>query len=200
LTNHSTQAEDDLITQAPNPTFPVYLGKRDRQGSNEDDDNDTVVSGTAHGEAHVTASAGSNEDLDNLDEDLTRSRGSRATGYVGQNSEVQWLRSAQRQIEHPGAEPYGQLHGPPGTEQTAVTARSAALHVRRDNARDEFMEGSMRHITDSTFYLDNEELDLDMVVDPNEDPPPDVAERLFGCYFDTVHSSFPLVSRLRIVG
>jgi hypothetical protein len=52
----------------------------------------------------------------------------------------------------------------------------------------------MKHITDSTFYLDDEELDFDMIVNPNEDPDPAVAERLFGCYLDTVHPSFPLVS------
>lgn len=189
--DRSTQAEDDLISQAPNPTF-ISLGKRGRQES-EENDADTSTSGTAHGEAHVAASAGSNEDLDNVDEDLMRSRGSRATGYVGQNSEVQWLRSAQRQIEHPGAEPHEQPHGPPGSGNTAVSARSAALHKRRDNARASSREGSMRHITDSTFYLDSEELDLDVVVDPNEDPHPEVAERLFKCYFETVHSSFPLV-------
>jgi hypothetical protein len=51
----------------------------------------------------------------------------------------------------------------------------------------------MRHITDSTFYLDSEDLDFEMIVDPSEDPDPDIAERLFDCYLDTVHPSFPLV-------
>jgi len=188
----SKQAEDDLVSLATATTC-FSLGKRGRQESAIEDDQGVIPPETAHGEAYVTASAGSNEDLDNLDENLMRDSGSRATGYVGQNSEVQWLRSVQRQTEHPGAEPRGQPHGPPGSGQNAVSARSDALHERRDNAKEDSRQGSMKHITDSTFYLDSEELHLDMFVDPNEDPHPDVAERLFNCYFETVHPSFALV-------
>ncbi|KAF2822877.1 hypothetical protein CC86DRAFT_396455 [Ophiobolus disseminans] len=183
--------EDDLMSQATNASF-ASLGKHDRQQSANDDDQSTVPYDTGHGEAYVTASTGSNEDLDNLDEDLMRSLESRATGYVGQNSEIQWLRSVQRQTEHPGAEPRDQPHGPPGSGHHAVTARSNALHERRDNAKEDSRLGSMKHITDSTFYLDSEEIGVDFV-DPNEDPGPDLAERLFRCYYETVHPSFPLV-------
>lgn len=187
------QAEEDLTSQATNASF-TSLGKRDRQHSTNDDDQTTVPHDTERGEAYVTASAGSNEDLDNLDEDLMRNSASRATGYVGQNSEIQWLRSVQRQTEHPGAEPRGQPHGPPGSGQHAVNARSDALHERRDNAKEDSREGSMKHITDSSFYLDSEDVHIDMAVDPMADPEPDIAERLFNCYYETVHPSFPLVS------
>lgn len=146
-----------------------------------------------HGEAHVTASAGSNENLDNLDENLMRDRGSRATGYVGQNSEVQWLRSVQRQSEQTGSDLRDQPYGPPGSSRDAISARSDALHKRRGIAKENSRQGSMKHITDSTFYLDSEDIEFDIIVDPNEDPEPDVAERLFNCYFETVHPSFPLV-------
>jgi hypothetical protein len=170
------------------------LGKRSRRSSNSGYDEDP----TLHGEAHVTATVGSNEDLDHIDEDLMRSQQSRSTGYLGQNSEVQWLRSVQRQTEHTGIEPHDSPYGPPGSDQIAISARSEALHERQDNAKDDSRQGSMKHITDSTFYLDSEDLDFDMIVDPNEDPDPDVAERLFGCYLDTVHLSFPLVSHIRL--
>jgi hypothetical protein len=158
------------------------------------DDNQAIVpDGAAHGEAHVSGSTGSTEGLDYLDEDLARDAQSRATGYVGQNSEVQWMRSVQRQTEHPGSDRRSQPYGPPGSGQNAVHARSYALHARRDIATEELRQGSMKHVTDSTFYLDGEELDLHMVVDPTQDPDPDAAERLFQVYVDTVHSSFPLV-------
>jgi hypothetical protein len=139
------------------------------------------------------------EGLDNLDEDLMCNSSSRATGYVGQSSEVQWLCSVQRQTEHPGVNPRGlQPRGPPGLEQNAANARSEALHERRDTAREDSRLGSMKHIIESTFYLDSEEISLDMFVDPYEDPHPDVAERLFSCYYETVHASFPLVGHTSI--
>ena len=58
------------------------------------------------GESRVGGATGSNEGLDYLDEDLTQTRESRETGYVGHNSEVKWLRSVQRQTEQVGAEPH----------------------------------------------------------------------------------------------
>jgi hypothetical protein len=165
------------------------LGKRSRKPFTSEDED-----GEAHGEAHVTASVGSNEDLDHLDEDLMRDHESRATGYVGLNSEVQWLRSAQRQTEDTGAEPYGQPHGPPGSTRDAASERSDALHDRRDNIQEHSRQGSMRYMNDTTFYLDSDDIETDIFVDPYEDPDPDIAEKLFNCYFETVHPSFPLVS------
>jgi hypothetical protein len=137
----------------------------------------------------VTASVGSNEGLDFLGEDLMRNRESRQTGYVGQNSEVQWLRSVQRQAERGNTDPDGQRYGPPGTSEGAINERSAALHERRQNAT----PGSMRHITDATFYLDSDDIEIDIAVDPYELPDSEVAELLFNCYLDTVHGTFPLM-------
>jgi hypothetical protein len=180
------QANDDLISHGKSST----LGKRSRMSKSPEDHVSSV-----HGEEHVTASVGSNENLDQLDEDLLRSHESRSTGYVGQNSEIRWLSSVQRQTEHTGADPMKQPYGPPGEGQNAINARSDALHERRDNARAYSRQGSMRHITESTFYLDHESLDMDTIVEPDADPEPDVAERLFDCYYQTVHPSYPLVSQ-----
>lgn len=123
-----------------------------------------------------------------------RTREARETGYVGQNSVVQWLSSVQRQTEHIGLEPRGQPYGPPGSDRIAVSARSDALHARQKTARDSFLPSLARHITDCTFYLDSDELDFDIITDPYMDPEPEVAKRLFDCYLRTVHPSFPLVS------
>ncbi|CAN9148282.1 unnamed protein product [Alternaria alternata] len=142
-----------------------------------------------HGEAFVTASVGSNEDLDFLDEDLMRDPHARETGYMGQNSEVQWLRSVQRQAERGNTDPRGQRYGPPGASTEAIDERSDALHERRQNAR----PGSMHHITDATFYLDSDDIEIDIAVDPREMPSPEIAEKFFACYMDTVHGTFPLM-------
>ena len=188
----SLQIEEDMVPQPHSAAPSMYsLGKRSRKGSYEDyPDTETV----RHGEAYVTASTGSNEDLDHLDEDLTRNRESRETGYVGQNSEVQWLRSVQRQTEYTGNEPHEQSHGPPGSGQQAIGERSEALRVRRQYAKDNDRQGSMTHVTDSTFYLDSHDIDVDMLVDPMDFPDPIHAERLLDCYTSTVHPTFPLVS------
>ncbi|KAH7366641.1 fungal-specific transcription factor domain-containing protein [Pyrenochaeta sp. MPI-SDFR-AT-0127] len=181
-------AEDDLIS--PIATLSINsLGKRARMQFSLEDE---VESGQ-HGEALVTASVGSNEDLDFLGEDLLRSRESRETGYIGQNSEVQWLRSVQRQTERATAEPYGMRYGPPGTNKAAVQQRSDALHERMNDSRQGSRKGSMNNITDATFYLDSDSIDVDTAVDPYEVPDPALAQKLFNCYMDTVHSSFPLV-------
>jgi hypothetical protein len=132
---------------------------------------------------------GSNEDLDFLDEDLMRDPHARETGYMGQNSEVQWLRSVQRQAERGNTDPRGQRYGPPGASTEAIDERSDALHERRQNAR----PGSMHHITDATFYLDSDDIEIDIAVDPREMPSPEIAEKFFACYMDTVHGTFPLM-------
>lgn len=53
----------------------------------------------------------------------------------------------------------------------------------------------IRHVTDATFYLDSENIELDVVVNPYELPDPDIAEQLLDCYMDTVHSTFSIVPR-----
>lgn len=118
-----------------------------------------------------------------------RNREARETGYIGQNSEVQWLRSIQRQAERGSANSNLQRHGPPGTSSGAADERIKAMHERRQNTS----QGSMHHTTDATFYLDNDDIEIDIAVDPYELPDPGVAEHLFNCYLETVHNNFPLM-------
>jgi len=63
------------------------LGKQSREGSASDEGSRDDPS---LGEIPVSGPVGSSDDLDLL-EDLLRSRKSRVTGFVGKNSEVQWL-------------------------------------------------------------------------------------------------------------
>ncbi|CAN9445480.1 unnamed protein product [Alternaria alternata] len=176
--------EDDLVSSGSLQSVRMR-GKRPRDHSPTRQDGNH----SDHGEAFVTASVGSNEDLDFLDEDLMRDPHARETGYMGQNSEVQWLRSVQRQAERGNTDPRGQRYGPPGASTEAIDERSDALHERRQNAR----PGSMHHITDATFYLDSDDIEIDIAVDPREMPSPEIAEKFFACYMDTVHGTFPLM-------
>jgi hypothetical protein len=185
LTHIPPQLDYDLVSQGTSSTR--------RQG--EKRSHRTVVGDEAEekdllGETHVGGSVGSNEELDSLDEDLTRSADARAAGYFGKNSDVQWLSSVQRQTERMGAELRDQPYGPPGSSSKSVRARSHALHERRKNASAQPAQSSIK---DSTFWLDNEDIDLGFV-NPFEQPEPETAERLFGYYLKTIHSSYPLVS------
>lgn len=176
-----------MISPQPVPSVRS-LGKRVRKSSVNVDSPEAKTPTKNSGEAHVTASVGSNEDLDFLDEDLMRTRESRETGFVGQNSEVQWLRSVQRQAESNETEQWGLPHGPPGTSDDAANQRSEALHQRREESNT-----AVRHVTDATFYLDSDNIELDIAVNPYELPDPEIAEQLLDCYMSTVHGSFPIL-------
>jgi surface antigen len=184
LTHIALQLDDDLVSQ----------GTSSAQRSGEKRSHKTVASDEATetgslGEAHVGGSIGSNEQLDHLDEDLMRSADTRAAGYYGKNSDVQWLNSVQRQTEHIGAELRDQPYGPPRSSSKSIRARSDALYKRRKNAGAQPRQSSIK---DSTFYLDNEDIDLSFV-NPTKQPKPETAEQLFGSYIKTVHVSYPLV-------
>ncbi|KAL6171730.1 hypothetical protein ACJQWK_02736 [Exserohilum turcicum] len=167
------------------------LGKRSWPGSTTTQGSPRLVD--RPGEADVSDSTGSNENADLLDEDLLRSSHSRATGYVGQNSEVQWLRSLKTQLANASlrAPTHNLPYAPPGSGSDAIPQRPYALHGRRSASS----LNDLLHVTDSTFYLDSDHLDVDVVVDPYKLPPPDEAKLLFDCYMNTVHTSFPIVPR-----
>jgi hypothetical protein len=147
-----------------------------------------------HAKENMPAEAGSNVDMDILDEDLHRSHESRATGFLGQNSEVQWLRSLKTQEQNVSleGEPYRLPYELPDSSNKASAQRTNALHARRNSSE----PARALHVSDSTFYLDGDDLDVDIMVDPYELPPPETAEKLFDCYMETVHSSFPVVPDL----
>ncbi|KAF2186127.1 hypothetical protein K469DRAFT_687518 [Zopfia rhizophila CBS 207.26] len=80
-------------------------------------------------------------------------------------------------------------YGPPGSSNEAARQRADALHARQKPSK----RGRILHVTDSTIYLDRDDLDLDVVVDPYELLPPETAEKLFDCYMETVHSFFSIL-------
>lgn len=127
-----------------------------------------------------------------LHEDLLRSRQSKETGYVGMNSEIQWLRSVQRQTQQTDPDPSDQRYGPPGSSREARESRSQAFDHRRQHASSG-NSSRVSNITDASFYLDGDDIELDIAVDPYEMPDPDIAQKLFECYVNTVHCSFPIL-------
>lgn len=97
---------------------------------------------------------------------------SRAAGFVGKSSELQWLRRLRQDVEHRGAvlSRESGLYGPPGTDTEASSRRLEALRQRQrsnSNAR--------IPLSSSTFHLEDQGVVIDYTVYPFELPLMDVA-------------------------
>lgn len=161
--------EDDAVS-----VVSVKSTKRRRlsasEGLEKDDDGHPPAASHAH------ASIDLEKGLALLDEDLLRSRKSRSTGYVGQGSGVQWLRSLQDQLKPEGSDPQTV------SDNSNVVERSSAQNP-----------GPSISVTDASFYLDADSAEWDVDVDAYEMPPEEIAFKLFECYRQTVHKSFPIL-------
>ena len=135
---------------------------------------------------------GSNGDLEVLDEDLHRNEESRATGYIGKNSEIQWLRRLHHEADHAKEihEQYAGPYGPPGASAEAVSERVNARNRRQEKDPHPLMQTSS-----CSFYLDNETVEMDFMVDPFELPPFETADRLIKNFMESVQDSFPILAQ-----
>lgn len=143
------------------------------------------------GEADTSAEVGSNGDMDILQEDVLQTEASRATGFVGKSSEVQWMRRLQQDTEGPdeAASHLEGPYGPPGDSAEAARQRTEAWTQRQQQ------DSSARAQTNaSTFYLDSNDTEVNRTVNPFELPPRDTAQMLLDGYMATVQDSFPVLS------
>lgn len=107
--------------------------------------------------------------LDLLDENLHENEQSRAAGFVGLSSDVQWLRSflllerVDNDVTSEGGSP------------------SRATYNEQMSA--------------VTYYLDHESIEIGFRVDRYELPAFDVVEQLLSVYMEKVHDSFPILPR-----
>jgi hypothetical protein len=177
------------MSQIPK-VFPLPAGKRN-QSLDEDNQEDTQ-----HGEAHISASIGSNQGFKNLSTHSTRNQRFRETGYFGQASEVQWLYNVQWQMQHAENEPYTARYELSGSDQDVKRARSDGIHGNTSHAKQQRRQSSWKYATDTYFFLDRSEIPTDVFFNPYEIPDTETAEQLFDCYIKAVHSSFPLVSQI----
>ncbi|KAF2647339.1 hypothetical protein K491DRAFT_784785 [Lophiostoma macrostomum CBS 122681] len=147
------------------------------------------------GEADVSAEVGSNEAVNMVDEDLLGNEASRATGYIGKNSEIQWLRRLHLEVDHPTQTSHmlEGPYGPPGRSSEADAERVSAAKRRQDKSI------PMKHTSSVSYYLDDETIEMDMLTTPYEVPPFETAEKLLHCYMDTVHDTFPFLAKKTFV-
>ena len=181
--------EDDT-PPVPTSTAPLASqSKRQRQASYFDDDATSSPSVDA-GEAHILASAGSNDDLDFVQEDLLRNSELDSAGFMGRNSHAQWLRALEAKVEQNEGEPPNMAYRPPGSSADTSNQYSDAPHGRQQKAS--HTQGNQNSATSYYFYLDKTNIDID-IGDPNILPSASTAQRLFGYYKHAVHSPFKLI-------
>ncbi|KAJ5643764.1 uncharacterized protein N7484_006271 [Penicillium longicatenatum] len=118
------------------------------------------------------SSIGSLEAIDRVEEDLNRNENSRATGYMGKNSEVTWMQRLQREAEH-------RSQGLPGSLEPGQSKRQdddLALHA-------------------VNYHLDDLDINAPGPIDVYAVPPREQADHLFDDYLRTVNPFFPIINR-----
>ena len=153
-----TQVEVDIADKSQ--THTSYTSECDGEDSRE---SDPLMPDSPADSQHIDV-----EPEDHLDEDLHQSDRSRATGYVGKNSEVQWLRTL-LQPHWPDDEC---MLGQQGSFQTSANGDQ---------------------VSQVTFYLDANNVELDYV-DEYQLPTLATAKHLLAVYMEKVHDSFPILS------
>ncbi|EHA21999.1 hypothetical protein ASPNIDRAFT_210577 [Aspergillus niger ATCC 1015] len=126
----------------------------------QDEDNDDEVTSPS--------SIGSLDAIDRVEEDVNRTPSSRATGYMGKNSEVTWMQRVRMEAEHRARK----LPGPYEAEDEGEFA-----------------------IHSVNYHLDDMDISVPGPVHVYWMPPRKVADKLFEDYLDTVHPFYPIISR-----
>lgn len=123
-------------------------------------------------ERSSSPSVGSLDAIDRVDEDLNRTEESRATGYMGKNSEVTWMQRLQREAEQRSQKRPG-IYNP---DFDSYGDRDFAL-------------------PGVNYHLDDLDINVPGPVQTYWIPPRHLADRLFEDYLNTVHPFFPIISR-----
>lgn len=118
------------------------------------------------------SSVGSLNAIDLVEEDLNRTELTRATGYMGKNSEVTWMQRLRREAEQ-------RYQHEPGTYDPDFDSRrdqEFALHA-------------------VNYHLDDMNVSVPGPVQTYWVPPRHLADQLFEDYLNTTHPFFPIISR-----
>lgn len=139
---------------------------------------DDEMNSEGGGERPALARVGSTKSLGHVNEDFNRTAASRATGFMGKNSELTWMQRLKTEADV--SREFG--------EETVPMLDSAAL------------EEDLQHpINESTYHCDDLSMLIPDHVEPYEIPPRQVADLLFERYLDTVHPTFPIIGKTTFV-
>lgn len=155
--------------------------------------------GEPDGETQVSAGVGSTGSLDRINEDFNRNATTRATGFIGKNSEISWLQSLKKQTEYV---PSG-CDGDEGhAQRSAVDLSSTTSYAEHaatwtgGSSSQAVPNGDSVALSESTYHCDDLTVLIPGQVELYELPPKQTADALFQNYLDTVHPSFPIIGKI----
>ncbi|KAJ5577079.1 hypothetical protein N7535_004005 [Penicillium sp. DV-2018c] len=118
------------------------------------------------------SSIGSLDAIDRVEEDLNRSEDTRATGYMGKNSEITWMQRLQREANQ-------RAQGLPGKFEPGQDSK--------------FDDAISLHAVN--YHLDDLDISVPGPVQLYAMPPREMADHMFETYLVTVHPFFPIINR-----
>lgn len=131
------------------------------------------------GETQVSAGVGSTGSLDHINEDFNHSAATRATGFMGKNSELTWIQRLKKQ-----------------TARSSDAGDEEALAA--DVASGPF-GSSLSPLNESTYHCDDLTILVPDQVDPHEVPPMPISDAFFQVYLETVHPAFPIIGKINFI-
>jgi hypothetical protein len=188
-----TRRIDDVLKEFENDTPPpspsVPTKSRDKRSRRTSSSDEMDRGSWAFDEAHVSSPVGSNKDLDFdfLEKDVLEDLGSSQTGYMGRNSQIQWMRALQRKLDQPGGGLSDMSYAVPRDNEEAPSKRSDTPYERQKQS------AGAGPLSDYYFYLDNTDINID-IDDPDVVPPVEIAKKLFESYQVAVHNPFRILN------
>ncbi|KAL8884785.1 MAG: hypothetical protein Q9215_007235 [Flavoplaca cf. flavocitrina] len=170
--------KQDMVDGVGNEDMVDGIGNEDMVDGVGTDDSGT--------EFQVPGRQGSTESVDCVKEDLNRTPASRATGFMGKNTDVNWLGKLRERTQH-----------------------SDYNQDERDDSGFSFGSGSdgmpekgpkvSLPVSESTYHCDDMSLDVPSHIQAYELPPKEIADLLLSCYLESVHPAFPIIGKITFV-
>ncbi|GAD94035.1 fungal specific transcription factor [Paecilomyces variotii No. 5] len=129
-----------------------------------------------------SSSLGSLNGIDIVEEDLNRNANTRATGFMGKNSEVTWMKRLEAEAD---------IHDNISATNTQNFSKDQMRNIHRELP----IHDRRGSLTNLNYHLDDLAITRTDDVDPYTLPPNHVADRLFNTYLEYVHPSFPVIRK-----
>ncbi|KAL8726369.1 MAG: hypothetical protein Q9166_006776 [cf. Caloplaca sp. 2 TL-2023] len=133
---------------------------------------------------------GSTESLDYINEDLNRTAATRATGFMGKNSEVNWLDQLRRRTDQGG-------DNEDEMDDTRLVFNSELDGMTEPYGRKPVESSHL--VSESTYHCDDISLVIPDQIQIYHLPPRDIADLLLTCYLECVHPAFPILGKTTFV-
>ncbi|KAL8872286.1 MAG: hypothetical protein Q9174_002058 [Haloplaca sp. 1 TL-2023] len=177
------QATLDKYANTGRDDHSASASSRKRSASTDPEKQESIT------EDQATGRVGSTESLDLLTEDLNRSSASRASGFLGKNSEITWMEQLRRQTDDFKGD---------GTDEDDSRSIQDSDTAGLPN---ESGEGSISvpPLTESTYHCDSIPLEIPDHVQAYQLPSRNTADSLLSCYLECVHPAFPILGKTTFI-